>query len=891
MPRQTIAQAVAEVLSDRRAATSEELGKAVAGAGLTRAASPTRAVSRALGDDPRFHRLADDRWVMAAQLLEGAILTHRPTAMETENGVLALVPDLALLTAMNTFGLQRAEGGALSLVWDAEAVTLTGADTDVALKGSPDWLDHADGRPLLHVRLLDGRIAATWGPEPDAAARMGGRRIVEMLRRALDRAPRSEILGFPPSVSLRDELLAMLVEEPGILGVPLAPLGELFEGTGLEVHRGWVGHAGTDWSSLDEFFSDGDDWDLDGRWDEDGHWHDDGDRDEDDAYDLARLPGAEALGDGSLEDRDDLDDEEAAELSARMAEVFGLGDEQIQGLQVFLGSYELSRRGQVLMDPALLRQVAAIVADPAVARVVAMFARTHAAFEPFVAQLEVVAAGAAAAGPRYVLATLAEARDDVLGAEQALKAALAADAGFRPAAVELARYEVDRGTYGEALRLVRESGAEADDPERAWLEEVGRSRIPKVGRNEPCPCGSGRKYKACHLDREVDAVYVASPRALFHKLDRWLSEPRVRRLIDDLLVEVIPDSARPERDEDERDDLDGPFLDDVVLFDRGELDRFLRIRGVLLPEAERHLGRSWLTTRRSLYEVRAVRPGRGLTLRDLLADGSEVDLPERGLSRNVDRLDLLCLRLVPDGVGGLMPTSAVLVPRSQRGRLIEIMRTADPIALLRWLARPATMPQLANMEGEPLQLIEATYRLTHPATAAAALGRRLRDDGDGRYTETFVRDGRDWIRGSITIEGDVARLEANSSKRADRLERTLMRAAPGARLIRREEQGVEEALERRAEGAAEASADDQPIDPATHPEVAAVLEQMMREYEARWVDESIPALGDMTPREALADPAMRPELDALLDDLTWQARRAGPGATMDPDRIRVLLGL
>ncbi|MDD7013840.1 MAG: SEC-C metal-binding domain-containing protein, partial [Spirochaetales bacterium] len=22
--------------------------------------------------------------------------------------------------------------------------------------------------------------------------------------------------------------------------------------------------------------------------------------------------------------------------------------------------------------------------------------------------------------------------------------------------------------------------------------------IPKVGRNEPCPCGSGKKYKLCH---------------------------------------------------------------------------------------------------------------------------------------------------------------------------------------------------------------------------------------------------------------------------------------------------------------------------------------------------------------------------------------------------------
>jgi len=22
--------------------------------------------------------------------------------------------------------------------------------------------------------------------------------------------------------------------------------------------------------------------------------------------------------------------------------------------------------------------------------------------------------------------------------------------------------------------------------------------VPKVGRNEPCPCGSGKKYKQCH---------------------------------------------------------------------------------------------------------------------------------------------------------------------------------------------------------------------------------------------------------------------------------------------------------------------------------------------------------------------------------------------------------
>jgi preprotein translocase subunit SecA len=25
-----------------------------------------------------------------------------------------------------------------------------------------------------------------------------------------------------------------------------------------------------------------------------------------------------------------------------------------------------------------------------------------------------------------------------------------------------------------------------------------RREAPKVGRNEPCPCGSGKKYKKCH---------------------------------------------------------------------------------------------------------------------------------------------------------------------------------------------------------------------------------------------------------------------------------------------------------------------------------------------------------------------------------------------------------
>ena len=30
------------------------------------------------------------------------------------------------------------------------------------------------------------------------------------------------------------------------------------------------------------------------------------------------------------------------------------------------------------------------------------------------------------------------------------------------------------------------------------LAGMNFQQIPKVGRNDPCPCGSGKKYKQCH---------------------------------------------------------------------------------------------------------------------------------------------------------------------------------------------------------------------------------------------------------------------------------------------------------------------------------------------------------------------------------------------------------
>jgi preprotein translocase subunit SecA len=43
-----------------------------------------------------------------------------------------------------------------------------------------------------------------------------------------------------------------------------------------------------------------------------------------------------------------------------------------------------------------------------------------------------------------------------------------------------------------------EAPASTPEPEIVLPKVTIRRETPKVGRNEPCPCGSGKKYKTCH---------------------------------------------------------------------------------------------------------------------------------------------------------------------------------------------------------------------------------------------------------------------------------------------------------------------------------------------------------------------------------------------------------
>ena len=67
---------------------------------------------------------------------------------------------------------------------------------------------------------------------------------------------------------------------------------------------------------------------------------------------------------------------------------------------------------------------------------------------------------------------------------------------------------IEKQRQAEAAKLVskpvhEQPVAEASEPVAADAKAPVTRTAPKVGRNDPCPCGSGLKYKACHGKLEV----------------------------------------------------------------------------------------------------------------------------------------------------------------------------------------------------------------------------------------------------------------------------------------------------------------------------------------------------------------------------------------------------
>lgn len=216
--------------------------------------------------------------------------------------------------------------------------------------------------------------------------------------------------------------------------------------------------------------------------------------------------------------------------------------------------------------------------------------------------------------------------------------------------------------------------------------------MPKIGRNDLCPCGSGKKYKHCHLPIEQAA---------------HAEQLRLRGAVDTLLPKVI--TAAQEQTEaipaafarfwnekysfdqlDELDDLEGRgaerfltwFAFDCAL-ESGQplVARLAAARpkeqagddgASELTEEEARLLHGWADVRLRPYAVGSVLKGQSMQVTELI-DGTAFEIEDHAASRRVEPGEVLVAHLVPAGESYYIAGAAAHLTEDTREKLREFL--------------------------------------------------------------------------------------------------------------------------------------------------------------------------------------------------------------------------
>ena len=183
--------------------------------------------------------------------------------------------------------------------------------------------------------------------------------------------------------------------------------------------------------------------------------------------------------------------------------------------------------------------------------------------------------------------------------------------------------------------------------------------MTKIGRNDPCPCGSGKKYKHCCLRRETAAKseFISRDRAWETMMDKLLDFSREARFASELesafdlywnrsySLENV-EALNPMQimsflnwyAHDYRTSADSQRLVDV----------FLTERGSTLSEQELELLEAARNSRYSAYEIMDIERGKTVTLLDVFQD-LEHELQYSSVPEGITVGQLLLGRLIAVG--------------------------------------------------------------------------------------------------------------------------------------------------------------------------------------------------------------------------------------------------
>ncbi|GIU79457.1 MAG: hypothetical protein KatS3mg005_2695 [Bryobacteraceae bacterium] len=339
-----------------------------------------------------------------------------------------------------------------------------------------------------------------------------------------------------------------------------------------------------------------------------------------------------------------------------------------------------------------------------------------------------------------------------------------------------------------------EDGNGEEIPGSALEAEV---RLRATGRNDPCWCGSGRKYRKCHLEEDealargeqVRKEAAPSPDP-YRDVRRDLPSFTLAGLSPSQLQECIHDFFGPEGEVSE-DHMQG-FVDWLVHDCRPAgggptfLERFLRAEGARLDPAVRESLGAWVSAAMDLYEVRNIEEGKGLRLRSC-ETGEEIFVHDVSLSRRLTRGDSLFCRILREGELNVASAYCLAVARDLAADLQEWMREDRRRTGLgraahlkaRWPALRRFALELAergrrhlrlNADGEPIELHRVVFEVLNGQAVSEALAccPSLTDDGGGCFTwlRTVPGSANSTILGSLRLSEERLVLECDSRNRA-----------------------------------------------------------------------------------------------------------------------------
>ena len=435
----------------------------------------------------------------------------------------------------------------------------------------------------------------------------------------------------------------------------------------------------------------------------------------------------------------------------------------------------------------------------------------------------------------------------------------------------------------------------------------------RIGRNDPCPCGSGKKYKHCHLPIEAQPATLPAtePQAAVERTIAWLNQRHrqafgeaINQLLDDLWPEDAP-SDTPYLGDDTKQTININLLEwllaegDILV--KGQLRRVNELvreaTGPRLSEAQRHWILQLSERPLRLYTVTDVRPGESITLCDALdADALPLLVQERMGSQSVTPGMLIGCRVITVGehldlsgaiysFSNLANAGAMAAARTAVEANIFpedqslMMGLSIATAWLRQLIMPLPKPTMVDMStGEPILLVTDHYRVMDAAALARALA--ACDDVSGNAQTGW--------RHEIDCEDGLVRPLAaiNPGKQADRIEvlyRTQRYADEGrvwfdavvgetAHFHARE---ISDLYDERNKHRQAHALIDQSSTMSEEQKVDALEQAVLRTY-ARWPEQPIPILHGKTPRESASTPAGLERVKGLLR--YYESNEAGMAA-------------